>query len=61
MNNNLQDSLDSLQTLSLAFEAMAADPKNYNNSLAIYLDQLSYEMRRMKSEITSHIHMFGGL
>ena len=58
--NSLKASLDSLHTLSLAFEALAADPKNYNNSLAPYLDQMSFEMRKMKSEVLEHMSYFGG-
>ena len=60
MNTTLQASLDNLQTLSLAFEAMAADPKNYNNSLAPYLDQMAYEMRKMRSQAAEHLYSFGG-
>ena len=60
-NLELEQSLNSLDILSNAFEKIASDPRHYNNSLTQYLDSMAYECRRMKSQAQEHIYMFGGL
>lgn len=58
---DLQDSLKSLDVLSHAFERIAADPKHHNNPITQYLDSMSYEMRRMKTQAQDYIYHYGGL
>ena len=60
-NHDLKESLRSLDVLSCAFDKIASDPKHHNNPLTQYLDNMSYEMRRMKNQAESYIFNYGGL
>lgn len=60
MNTTLvENAIKSLDAMSEAFEAAANNPKHYNSSFSSYLDQMSFEMRKMKSELRECYYMIG--
>ena len=59
-NQSLNESLRSLELLSNAFDKLANDPKHYNNPLTQYLDNMSFELRKMKSEVIEYQYNWGG-
>lgn len=57
----IQESINTLETMSKTLEKLSNDPKHYNSYYAQYLEQISWEMFKMSKELVQINYAFGGV
>jgi len=60
MNTNIiAAAIANIASTSEALEKYCNDPKNYNTSKAIFLEEVSWDLQKRASELKEFLYMYG--